>query len=97
MAQTASRPDYGYIDAERRKYPRKTVHISAEITVGDSILCECTIMDISQGGAQLAIPAGCVVPDQFMLIPPSRLCRVAWRKEDRVGVAFQVDEPFVEM
>jgi len=97
MAQTASRPDYGYIDAERRRYPRKTVRISAEITIGDAVLCECTIMDISQGGAQLAIPAGHVVPDQFLLTPPSRLCRVAWRKEDRVGVAFQSDEPFTGM
>jgi hypothetical protein len=44
----------------------------------------------------LAIPAGCVLPDQFMLIPPSRLCRVVWRKEDRVGVAFQAEEPFVQ-
>jgi len=54
-------------------------------------------MDISQGGAQLAIPAGCALPDQFMLIPPSRLCRVAWRNGDRVGVTFQPDEPFMDM
>ena len=97
MSQAASRPDFGYIDSERRRHPRKAVRISAEIMIGDSVHCECTIMDISQGGAQLAIPAGCVVPDQFMLIPPSRLCRVAWRKEDRVGVAFQADEPFTEI
>jgi hypothetical protein len=54
-------------------------------------------MNISRGGALLAIPAGFVLPDQFMLIPPSRLCRVAWRNEDRVGVAFQADEPFMDM
>jgi hypothetical protein len=97
-----SSPDFGYIDAERRdagrrRHPRKTVNISAEITIGDSVQCECTIMNISQGGAMLAIPAGCVLPDQFMLIPPSRLCRVAWRNEDRVGVAFRADEPFMDM
>jgi hypothetical protein len=54
-------------------------------------------MNISKGGALLAIPAGCVLPDLFMLIPPSRLCRVSWRNEDRVGVAFQADEPFMDM
>ena len=94
MSPAAARPDYGYINAERRRYPRKAVRIAAEISIGDAVQCECTILDISQGGAQLAIAAGFVVPDEFMLIPPSRLCRVAWRKEDRVGVAFQAEEPF---
>jgi hypothetical protein len=68
--------------------------MAAEITIGDAVQCECTIIDISQGGAQLVIPAEFVLPDEFMLIPPSRLCRIAWRKEDRVGVAFQAEEPF---
>src|SRR5579862_3474875 len=95
MSPASSRPDYGYVAAaERRRHPRKTVQIAAEITIGESVHYECTILDISQGGAQLAIPAGFVLPDEFMLIPPSRLCRVAWRKEDRVGVAFQAEEPF---
>jgi PilZ domain-containing protein len=97
MSRVSSRPDFGYIDAERRKDPRKTVRIAAEITIGDSVQCDCTIINISQGGALLVIPAGFVLPDQFMLIPPSRLCRVAWRKEDRVGVAFQADESFMDM
>jgi hypothetical protein len=88
-------PDYGYRGAERRSDPRKNVRISAEITIGDAILCECTIMNISKGGAMLVIPEGTMPPDQFMLTPPSRLCQVAWRKEDRIGVAFQSDEPFV--
>jgi len=97
MSRVSSRPDFGYIDAERRRDPRKTVNISAEITIGDSVQCDCTIINISHGGAQLAIPAGFVLPDQFMLIPPSRLCRVVWRDEDRVGVAFQADEAFMDM
>jgi len=97
MSRVSSRPDFGYIDAERRKDPRKTVRISAEITIGDSVQCDCTIINISQGGALLAIPAGFVPPDQFTLIPPSRLCRVAWRNEDYVGVAFQAEESFMDM
>lgn len=94
MSRAAARPDFGYIDPERRRHPRKAVRITAEITIGDAIQCECTILDISLGGAKLAIPAGFVVPDEFMLIPPSRLCRVAWSKEDRVGVTFLAEEPF---
>ena len=102
MSRVSSRPDYGYIDAERRdaerrRHPRKAVRVSAEITIGGAVQCECTIVDISHGGAQLVIPAGFVLPDQFMLIPPSRPCRVAWRNENRVGVAFQADEPFMDM
>jgi hypothetical protein len=97
MSRASLRPDYGYIDTERRQHPRKAVHIAAEITIGDAVQRECTIIDISQGGAQLAIPAACVLPDEFMLTPPSRLCRIAWRKEDRVGVAFQAEAPFTGM
>lgn len=97
MSRVSSRPDFDYVTDERRRHPRKAVRISAEITIGDAVQCECTIMDISQGGALLALPAGCVLPDQFMLIPPSRLCRVAWRNENNVGVAFQADEPFTDM
>jgi len=97
MSPTSPRPDFGYVDTERRRLPRKAVNISAEITIGDAVLCECTIMNINQGGAMLAIPSGCVVPDQFLLTPPSRRCRVAWRNKDRVGVAFEADEPFTGM
>jgi hypothetical protein len=97
MSRVPLRPDFGYITDERRRHPRKTVRISAEITIGGSVQCECTIMNITQGGALLAIPAGCVLPDEFMVIPPSRLCRVAWRNGDHVGVAFQADEPFMDM
>jgi hypothetical protein len=97
MSRVSSRPDFDYVTDERRKHPRQTVDISAEITIGGSVQCECTIMDISQGGAMLAIPAGCVLPDQFTLTPPSRLCRVAWRNEKHIGVAFQADEPFTDM
>jgi hypothetical protein len=97
MSQESSRPDFGYVNDERRRHPRKTVRISAEITIDDSVQCECTIMNISQGGALLAIPTGCVLPDQFVLTPPSRLCRVAWRNENYVGVAFQADEHFMDM
>jgi hypothetical protein len=97
MSRVSPRPDFGYIDDERRREPRKKVYISAEIMTNGTVQCECTIMNISLGGALLAIPAGCVLPDQFMLIPPSRLCQVAWRDDDRVGVAFQAEEPFTDM
>jgi PilZ domain len=97
MSQASLRPDFGYISDERRSHPRRPVSIAAEIAIGDSIHHECTIMNISEGGALVAIPAGCVLPDQFMLIPPSRLCRVAWRNGNYVGVAFQTEEPFTDI
>jgi hypothetical protein len=97
MSRASPRPDFDYITDERRAHPRKVVNISAEIAIGDSVQYEGTIMDISDGGALVAIPAECVLPDQFMLTPPSRLCRVAWRKGNFVGVAFQAVEPFMDM
>lgn len=48
-------------------------------------------------GAMLAIPTGYLLPEEFLLIPPSRLCRVAWRHGDRVGVAFQIGDTFMDM
>ena len=57
---------------------------------GDKI--SCIIRDISATGAAIEMSDLVRVPAEFMLIvPEDRLklrCRVVWRKEYRIGVAF---------
>jgi len=52
--------------------------------------------DASETGAQLVLPENADIPDEFILQlteagTASRKCRVAWRKKNKVGVAFIVD------
>jgi hypothetical protein len=53
----------------------------------------CRIRNISQGGACLKVASQFGIPDDFDLIIGTdnwhRLCRVAWRKANRIGVAFE--------
>ncbi|MCP8937223.1 PilZ domain-containing protein [Alsobacter sp. SYSU M60028] len=53
---------------------------------------DCTVRNLSTGGALLGLPTTAGVPAAFELrIPdhPPRACRVAWRLVDRIGVAFE--------
>ena len=56
------------------------------------INCECTITDISEGGARLFVP-DLELPEQFFLYISGDAttredCRVAWRLGGEVGVQF---------
>jgi hypothetical protein len=57
------------------------------------LICDCAIVDVSQGGARIAVLAAEMVPDEFLLAfsassDVSRRCRVAWRREEEIGVIF---------
>lgn len=53
----------------------------------------CAVRNISLGGACLEVESPLGVPDTFDLVlerdQSSRSCRVVWRSEKRIGVAFQ--------
>jgi len=53
---------------------------------------QCTVLDISEGGARLKVEDAHFVKPQFHLkferASPGRLCKVAWRKGDVIGVKF---------
>ena len=53
----------------------------------------CTVRNLSDGGACLQVATSIGIPDRFDLtIEPDgqqRACDVAWRTEDRIGVAFR--------
>jgi len=58
---------------------------------GDAIAC--TVRNISETGAAIEINSPLWFPDRFTLNITSdglrRLCHIVWRKEKRVGVAFE--------
>jgi hypothetical protein len=80
--------------AELRKKPRRQFNYNARIHVDkDTPLIVCSISDISEGGARIALEREETLPDTFMLLlTPSgdarRQCRVIWREGLVLGVKF---------
>jgi hypothetical protein len=77
---------------ETRVAPRYRVAKPAKIEFG----CEkiaCTILDLSVTGAALLLSDSLPIPATFTLVIPEdglRLtCNIAWRREFRMGVAFE--------
>lgn len=81
---------------ENRKASRRRVLKSATIEF-DRGAYSCAVRNLSEAGAALDLPYALAIPHEFKLIMEtdqlSRHCRVIWRKENRLGVAFeQVDD-----
>jgi PilZ domain len=76
---------------ETRIAPRVRVNKPAKIDHGGDKI-DCIIRDLSATGAALEISNIVRVPDNFTLImPEERLrlpCHVVWRREFRIGIAF---------
>jgi hypothetical protein len=53
---------------------------------------QCTILDISEGGARLRVEDPQFVKPHFQLkfdrASPGRACKVAWKKGDLIGIKF---------
>ena len=78
---------------ETRIAPRYRVIKSAKIECG-GIKTPCVVRDLSTTGAALEISEyGRKIPASFnLLVPEDGLtlpCRVVWRREFRIGVAFE--------
>jgi hypothetical protein len=61
---------------------------------GGSVLGQCIILDISEGGARLEVTRPVDLPDVFVLTlsrnaEVSRQCQVRWRSKTEIGVQFQ--------
>jgi len=54
---------------------------------------DCTIRNVSNDGVALDVASPVGIPEQFTLVLPSDgltfPCRVVWRKQRRIGVAFE--------
>lgn len=80
-----------------RKSVRRPLNILVQIDAGEgSPLRDCTIVDISDMGARLAIEHPESVPDHFTMLLttrgiPCRKCRLVWRRDEHIGVEFDHD------
>jgi hypothetical protein len=76
-----------------RKEIRKPVGIPGRIVLSEGAPIECTLQDISQGGAKLSVLDLRAIPDTFVLLLSSsgsvrRNCKVVRRAMGEVGVQF---------
>jgi hypothetical protein len=81
---------------ENRRAIRRRVLKSATIEF-DRRAYSCAVRNLSEAGAALDVPYALAIPHEFTLVietdQAKRHCRVIWRKENRLGVAFeQVDD-----
>jgi len=88
--------------AQQRKFTRRQVEQSVLISsIEGAIVGQCTMLDISSGGARLKFEADGAVPELFTLFLSKldgqlkRHCVVAWRKDKQVGVRFVTADDFV--
>ena len=79
---------------DRREHPRAAAVARARVFYGQQMAhwADCTIVDLSKGGARLQISAIYPLPSRFVVL---RLAdgvvydvRVRWRRGDMTGVAF---------
>jgi PilZ domain len=53
---------------------------------------DCTVRNLSETGAALEVTSPLFIPDRFTLFVKNgqlkRPCHIVWRKEKRIGVAF---------
>ena len=76
---------------ENRRATRRRVLKQATLGVGGPGL-DCTVRNISESGAALIVEAEAKLPPEFTLAVVSlnlvSKCRIVWRAEGRLGVAF---------
>jgi hypothetical protein len=76
---------------ERRAIPRKPVLMSGAIQFAGSAI-NCLVRDMTISGAALDVAEPLDIPERFNLVFKADgthiPCRVVWRQEERIGVAF---------
>jgi hypothetical protein len=81
-------------DSNKRRAPRQRTLKGGKIVFKEGAFTfECMIKNISATGALLQVENTNGIPNRFTLVfedrSPSRLCNVAWRSANRLGVAFE--------
>jgi hypothetical protein len=76
---------------ERRAIPRKPVLMSGAIHFAGRAI-NCLVRDMSMSGAALDVTNPRDIPERFNLVFKADgthiPCHVIWRREERIGVAF---------
>jgi hypothetical protein len=82
---------YNDVMDETRIAPRRRMLKAGTIEFGGGGI-DCTVRNISATGAALEVVTPLFIPDRFTLVMPSeplkRPCHIVWRKEKRIGIAF---------
>lgn len=77
---------------DRRTAPRRRVLKAGMIQFGKDGAVPCTVRNISATGAALEVTSPLWFPDRFTLVVVSdglsKPCHVVWRREKRIGIAF---------
>ena len=77
---------------EKRTAPRQRVLKHGTLSLGGGCGLDCTVRNISLGGARLDVANPFALPQSFMLLIETdqfmRHCRPVWCSGTRVGVAF---------
>lgn len=79
---------------EKRRSMREHVHFPAWTETGDSSRRpECTVLDLSEGGARIMMSSPTGLPKEFWLVfskdgTRRRRCRTVWRSGTEVGVIY---------
>ncbi len=76
---------------ESRIAPRRRMLKAGTIEFGGGGI-DCLVRNLSETGAALEVVIPLFIPDRFTLYVPSdqfkRPCHIVWRKEKRIGIAF---------
>ena len=77
---------------EKRAAPRQKVLKHGTLSFGGGCGLDCTVRNISPGGARLDVANPFGLPQSFMLLIETdqfmRRCRPVWSNDNRIGVAF---------
>ena len=78
--------------SESRAAPRHRVLKTGAIEFSGGGAISCAVKNLSASGASLEVVSALDIPDRLTLFIQGehlkRLCHVVWRKEKRIGVAF---------
>jgi hypothetical protein len=79
--------------AEKRGHQRHRVFKAGKIGFNRGSVIDCLVRNVSESGALLQVVTPLGIPDRFDLMiegeKAPRACRIMWRKERQIGVAFQ--------
>jgi hypothetical protein len=80
---------------EKRKHPRTEIEEPAYVSSGGSVM-RCVVRNISPEGAAIDVDNPAFVPQRFRLVMAEdssivHECRIAWIKQNRIGLTFILD------
>ena len=80
---------------EHRATPRRPITTSVHMATGLGPPLACTLKDVSELGARVAVADPASAPQEFLMLLSDKLarwCRVSWRSDREIGIEF-VSEP----